>query len=73
MAKLPSISGRKCVAALKKAGFYEDRQKGSHITMIRDIPFVRVTVPYNDPISPGTMRSIIRAAGMTVEQFVELL
>ena len=59
--------------SIHKIGFVEDRQKGSHITLIQDDPHGRVTVPYNSPLKSGTLRSIIRQAGLTVDEFVKLL
>jgi predicted RNA binding protein YcfA (HicA-like mRNA interferase family) len=45
MSKLPQISGKECIKTLEKAGFYIKRQKGSHIILRRDEPFVEVVVP----------------------------
>jgi predicted RNA binding protein YcfA (HicA-like mRNA interferase family) len=46
MSKLPRISGRECVRALQKVGFYFKRhQEGSHIILRRDNPFAQVVVP----------------------------
>jgi predicted RNA binding protein YcfA (HicA-like mRNA interferase family) len=45
MSKLPQISGQECIKTLGKAGFYIKRQKGSHIILRRDEPFVEVVVP----------------------------
>ena len=74
MTRLPVVRGRECITALQRGGFVIDRQKGSHITLIRDDPFARATVPnHNQPLKPGTLRSIIRQAGLTVEEFVKLL
>jgi predicted RNA binding protein YcfA (HicA-like mRNA interferase family) len=74
MTKLPVVNGRECIRALERGGFVFDRQKGSHITLIRDNPFARATVPnHNKPLKPGTLRSIIRDAGLTVDEFVGLL
>jgi predicted RNA binding protein YcfA (HicA-like mRNA interferase family) len=73
MTKLPRISSRECVSALEKAGFYIKRQKGSHIVMRRDEPYTQTVVPINKEIPVGTLRSILRDAGLTVEQFVDLL
>jgi len=73
MSKLPQISGQECVKALQRGGFYVSRQKGSHITMRRDDPFGKVTVPNHQEIHKGTLRAIIRDAGLTVDEFLELL
>ncbi len=73
MSKLPQVSGRRCIRALAKVGFYFVRQKGSHITLRRDTPFAQVVVPENKELPPGTLRRIIRDAGLTVDQFTNLL
>ena len=73
MGKLTQITGRECVKALEKAGFRFLRQTGSHIHVRRDDPFTQVAVPNHTPIKRGTLRSIIRQAGMTVDEFLDLL
>jgi predicted RNA binding protein YcfA (HicA-like mRNA interferase family) len=73
MTRLPHISSRECVSALQKAGFEVVRQKGSHITMRRDSPFAQLVVPENREIPVGTLRSILRSAGLTVDEFIDLL
>jgi predicted RNA binding protein YcfA (HicA-like mRNA interferase family) len=70
---LPRISGRECVTALSKAGFYIKRQTGSHIVMRRDDPFTQVVVPDHDELDRGTLRAIIRQAGLSVGEFEHLL
>lgn len=72
MSKLPRLSGRDCVAALTRAGFRQLRQKGSHIILRRNDPFAQLTVPDHDELDRGTLRAIIRQAGLTVEQFNQL-
>ena len=73
MSKLPVISGRDCVKALEKAGFHFQRQKGSHISMVREEPFAQVVVPDHKELDRGTLRAIIRQAGLNVEDFISLL
>lgn len=73
MTKLPTISGQECVKALENADFYVKRQKGSHIVMRRDDPFAQVVVPAHKELDRGTLRAIIRQAGLSVDEFVELL
>jgi predicted RNA binding protein YcfA (HicA-like mRNA interferase family) len=70
---LPRVSGRECVQALGRAGFYNRRQRGSHIILRRDEPFAQVVVPDHRELHTGTLRAIIKQAGLTVEQFSELL
>lgn len=73
MSKLPKISGRECVTALQRAGFYVKRQQGSHIILRRDEPYGQLVVPNHPEIDRGTLRAIIRQAGLSVEAFVSLL
>ncbi len=73
MTKLPGISGNECVKALEKAGFYFKRQEGSHIILRRDDPFTQVVVPRHKELDRGTLRAIIRQAGLSVDEFVKLL
>jgi predicted RNA binding protein YcfA (HicA-like mRNA interferase family) len=71
---LPRVSGRDVVAALSKVGYDKDRQRGSHIVMRQlDHPHRRITVPDHREIATGTLRAIIRQAGLTVEEFKQLL
>ncbi|HEY0080134.1 MAG TPA: type II toxin-antitoxin system HicA family toxin [Pyrinomonadaceae bacterium] len=55
MSKLPVISGAQCVKALEKAGFVIYRQRGSHITMIRQTPPAQTTVPIHKELDRGTL------------------
>jgi len=73
MSKLPVVSGRDCVKALEKMGFYFKRQEGSHIVLRRDDPFSQVIVPNHRELDRGTLRAIIRQAGMSVDEFSKLL
>lgn len=73
MSKLPTISGRECVNALERAGFYINRQRGSHIIMRRDDPYAQVVVPNHKTLDRGTLRGIIRQAGLAVDEFIALL
>ena len=73
MSKLPVISGSECIKALEKIGFVFYRQRGSHVTMVRRIPPSQTTVPKHKELDRGTLRAIIRQAGLTVDEFVGLL
>ena len=73
MNRLPILSGRECVKALEKAGFYVLRQKGSHISLVHDDPFAQVVVPDHRELDRGTLRAIIRQAGLSVDDFLKLL
>jgi len=73
VSKLPVVSGAECVKALGKIGFEVYRQRGSHITMVRKSPPSHKTIPDHRELDRGTLRAIIRQAGLTVEEFVTLL
>lgn len=74
MGKLPrDLSGRKVISALQRAGFVSRRQRGSHIVMRREIPFAQVTVPDHRSIDPGTLDVILEGAGLSLQEFLELL
>jgi predicted RNA binding protein YcfA (HicA-like mRNA interferase family) len=73
MSKLPKISGRQCIKALNRANFYQKRQEGSHIILRRDNPFAQVVVPDHRELDRGTLRAIIRQAGLSIDEFVKLL
>ena len=74
MAKLPTdLSGREVRAALERAGFVFRRQTGSHIVLRRDDPYARAVIPDHKQIRTGTLRRIIADAGLSVEQFMQLL
>jgi predicted RNA binding protein YcfA (HicA-like mRNA interferase family) len=73
VSKPPTISGRECVKALEQVGFYVSRQRGSHIIVRRDSPAITLVVPDHKELDRGTLRAIIRQAGLTVDEFVDLL
>jgi predicted RNA binding protein YcfA (HicA-like mRNA interferase family) len=73
MSQLPVISGAECIKALEKVDFVVDRQRGSHIIFIREEPRTTVTVPNHKELDKGTLRAIIRQAGLSVDDFVTLL
>ena len=74
MSKLPVVSGREVVAALAKIGYLVDRQRGSHIILRQqNAPHRRLTIPDHKEIAKGTLRAIIRQAGLTVDEFCQLL
>ena len=67
MSRLPRTSGRDCVKALGKVGFYLKRQHGSHLILRRDDPFAQVVVPNHRELDRGTLRAVIRQAGLSIE------
>lgn len=74
MSPLPVVSGRRVVAALGKIGYELDRQCGSHMILRKETPpYRRLTVPDHKEVARGTLRAIIRQAGLTVDEFCGLL
>ncbi len=73
MSRLPVISGTDCVKALEKIGFTVYRQRGSHITMVRQNPPTQTTIPNHKELDKGTLRAIIKQVGLSVNEFVALL
>jgi predicted RNA binding protein YcfA (HicA-like mRNA interferase family) len=74
MSKLPSISGREIAKAMHKLGYEVDRQRGSHIILRQSAsPHRRLTIPDHREVAKGTLRSILREAGVTVDELKTLL
>ncbi len=71
MSQLANISGREAVRALERAGFRVVRTRGDHIYL--DNGTTTVSVPNHRNVKVGTLRSIIRQAGLTVDEFLELV
>jgi len=71
---MPVVSGRAAVQAFERVGFEIDHQTGSHV-ILRQVasPHRRLTVPDHRELARGTLRSLIRQAGLTVEEFRALL
>ena len=59
--------------SLEKMGFYFKRQHGSHIVLRRDDPFAQIVVPDHKELDRGTLRAIIRQAGLSIAEFIKLL
>jgi len=73
MPALPVVSGRQAVRAFEKDGWEMVRQRGSHMVLVREGSEVTLSVPDHREVARGTLRSLIRSAGLTVEQFIALL
>ena len=72
MPRLPVASGADTVRALERAGWRVSRQKGSHVILVKDGSVASISVPQHRELAPGTLRSIIRAAELTVDEFRDL-
>ena len=73
MPPLTPVSGRLAIAAFQKAGFEILRRRGSHIIIVKDDISVMLSVPDHRQLEPGALRALIRKAGLTAQEFEELL
>lgn len=73
MPKLPVVSGRDARRAFEKAGWAFDRQKGSHMVLVKHGTVFNLTIPDHRELDRGLLRGLIRDSGMTVEEFKALL
>ena len=73
--KIPVITAKELIRALKRAGFSKDHQRGSHLTLINVTTNKTVTIPVHTgvDIGKGLLRKIISDAGLTVEELKTLL
>ncbi len=69
---LPLVSGEEVCRALMRAGFSRKSQKGSHVKM-RHADGRSAVVPLHKELAPGTLRSILKQAALTAEEFEKLL
>jgi predicted RNA binding protein YcfA (HicA-like mRNA interferase family) len=70
--RLPVASGSDVIRSLGKVGFGEVGQRGSHVKL-RHADGRTVIVPLHRELAPGTLRSILRQAGLSVEELTNLL
>jgi predicted RNA binding protein YcfA (HicA-like mRNA interferase family) len=75
MGMLPSLKAKEIVRALKKNGFVEDRQKGSHLVLTHPETKARAVVPVHSgrDVKKSLVRMIINDARLSVEDFIKLL
>ena len=73
MSQLGNISGKDAVKAFERAGWSVRGQVGSHVMLTKPDIRVNLSVPAHKELSLGTLRKLIRSAGLTVEEFLGLL
>ncbi len=75
MPKLPLVSGAKAVKALQRLGFFVDRQRGSHVVMkkITTEGERGCVIPMHKELALGTLRSALKMAGVSPEEFSDAL
>jgi predicted RNA binding protein YcfA (HicA-like mRNA interferase family) len=69
MPALPVLSGQEVIRVFAKLGWQVARQRGSHIIMVKPGHIASLSVPDHREVARGTLRSLIRAAGLTPEEF----
>lgn len=72
MGRLPVLSGGDAVKIFIKAGWSVDRQRGSHVILVKEGHPATLSVPDHQELAKGTLRGLLRAAGMTSESFTSL-
>ena len=72
MASLPTLSGREVAKVFARAGWQMARQRGSHMILVKTGHMATLSVPDHREVAKGTLRSLIRSSGLTVEEFVAL-
>lgn len=73
MGILGNLSGRDAARAFQKAGWRVAGRVGSHLVLVKDGVRANLSVPLHKELATGTLRSLIRTAGMTVDDFLALL
>jgi predicted RNA binding protein YcfA (HicA-like mRNA interferase family) len=76
MTRLPALRAANVVRALERAGFSVSRTSGSHCRLVYSAdPSRKVTIPLHGStdLKTGTLRSIIKQAGLTVAEFIAFL
>ena len=75
MSKVPSLSYKKVIAALKRDNWIVVRQRGSHIRLEKKLPdeTLKITVPAHQPIKRSTLAKIIKQSRMDLDSFLKLL
>ena len=70
MAAIPTLSGRDVVGIFESFGWSVARRRGSHIIMTKEEENVTLSIPDHREIAKGTVRSLIRSANLTVDEFL---
>ncbi|MBK1642841.1 hypothetical protein CKO12_13375 [Chromatium okenii] len=73
MGRLNGVSGKMAVSAFQKAGWSVVGQVGSHVVMTKGMMRVNLSIPQHHELSVGTLRALVRNAGITVDDFLRLL
>lgn len=71
--KLPVLSGRQAVKVFENLGWEVARQKSSHIIMVKEGHIATLSVPDHKEVAKGTLRKLIKLAGVDVDEFVQAM
>ena len=72
MSRLPTVSCDDVVKAFEKVG-WSVKRRGNHVIMTKPGSIASLSIPSHREIAKGTLRKLIRLAGLTVEEFNRLL
>ena len=70
MAAIPTLSGREVARVFESLGWSVARHRGSHIIMTKEQENVTLSIPDHREVAKGTLRSLIRSANLTVDEFL---
>ena len=73
MSQLPVLSGAQTVDNFRRHGWNVARRRGSHTVMTKLGAVATLSVPSHSTVAKGTLRSLIRSAGLTVGEFCSTL
>lgn len=73
MGAVPILSGKEVVRVFEVLGWSVARQRGSHVIMVKEGEIATLSVPNHKEVAPGTLRSLVRAANITMDQFIEAI
>jgi len=70
---LPVMNGREVVRIFERLGWRFVRQKGSHMILVKTGEMVTLSIPDHSEVAKGTLRKLIRTAGITVNEFLSVM
>lgn len=73
MGKFGNISGKEAVKVFQKLGWQKIGQVGSHVVLVKSGVKANLSIPQHKELSVGTLHALIRNAGLTVDEFINLL
>jgi len=73
MPRLPVLAGAQIVRAFERAGWRLDRQRGSHAILVKPGQIASLSVPQHREVAPGTLRALVRASRMSLDEFISLI